>query len=71
MFPDSEIAKSYTYKADKIKYLMQFEIASVIRDVDFDDDLKGKRFASHFDEMTNCQIRKWYGRYATLYSNSM
>lgn len=40
MFPDYEIAKSYTNKADKIKHMMQFEIVSVIRDVDFGPERK-------------------------------
>lgn len=40
MFPDYEIAKSYANKADKIKYMMQFEIVSVIRDVDFGPESK-------------------------------
>ena len=68
MFPDSEIAKSYTNKAEKIEYIMQFEIVSMTRD-DF-DDLKGKPFSSYFDEMITCQIKKQYDGYATLYSNS-
>ena len=40
MFPDYVIAKSYTNKADKIKHMMQFEIVSVIRDVDFGPERK-------------------------------
>ena len=65
MFPDSEIAKSYAQKADKIKYMMQFGIALVIRDIIL-DDLKGKPFSFLFDETTTSQIKKQYEGYATF-----
>ena len=68
MFPDSEIAKSYAQKADKIKYMMLFRIAPVIRDIIL-DDLKGKPFSLLFDETTTSQIKKQWDGYATFFSD--
>lgn len=49
IFPDSEIVKLYIQKVDKIKFMMKFENASLIRDINLDVRYK-KLFTLHFQE---------------------
>ena len=49
IFPDSEIVKLYIQKVDKIKFMMKFENASLIRDINLDVRYK-KLFTFHFQE---------------------
>lgn len=49
IFPDSEIVKLYIQKVDKIKFMMKFENASLIRDIKLDVRYK-KLFTFHFQE---------------------
>ena len=49
-FPEFEIVRIYMQKADKIKCMIQFGIAPVIRDITF-----------NLDETTTYQIKKWHG----------
>lgn len=50
IFPDSEIVKLYIQKVDKIKFMMKFENASLIRDINLDVRYK-KLFTFHFQEI--------------------
>ena len=49
IFPDSEIVKLYIQKVDKIKFMMKFENASLMRDINLDVRYK-KLFTFHFQE---------------------
>ena len=49
IFPDSGIVKLYIQKVDKIKFMMKFENASLIRDIKLDVRYK-KLFTFHFQE---------------------
>ena len=49
IFPDSEIVKLYIQKVDKIKFMMKFENASLIRDINLDVRYK-KLVTFHFQE---------------------
>ena len=51
MFPDSEIAKSYSQGETKVKYVIQFGIAPYVKQLIL-DDIKGKPFSFLFDETT-------------------
>ena len=70
MFPDSQIAKAYMQKENKAKYMIQFGIAPVIRDIIL-DDLRGKPYSFRFDETTTSQIKKQYDGYATFFSDHL
>ena len=67
MFPDSEIAKRYKQKQNKVRYMIQFGIAPVIQDTIL-DELRGQPFCFMFDETTTSQIKKQYDGYATYHS---
>ena len=57
MFPDSDIAKSYKQKRNKVKYMIQFGIAPVLRK-EIMEDLTGHPYTFKFDESTTSQIKK-------------
>ena len=70
MFPDSAIAKGYGQKRNKIKYMIQFGIAPVLRKAII-RDLSGNPYTFKFDETTTSQTKKQYDAYATYYSPSL
>ena len=69
MFPDSNIAKAFSQGADKVRYMLQFGIAPIIRERIL-TDLKGKLFSFRFDETTTSQIKKQYDGYASYFSET-
>ena len=70
MFTDSDIAKGYSQGPNKVKYMIQFGIAPIIRGIIL-DDLRGKPFSFRFDETTTSQVRKQYDGYASYYSDHL
>ena len=68
MFPDSEIAKSYSQGETKVKYVIQFGIAPYIKQLIL-DDIKGKPFFFLFDENTTQQVTKQFDTYLHNWSS--
>ena len=68
MFPDSEIAKSYSQGETKVKYVIQFGIAPYIKQLIL-DDIKGKPFSFLFDETTTQQVKKQFDAYLQYWSS--
>ena len=68
MFPDSDIAKAYHQKRNKVKYMLQFGIAPVIQRKLL-AELKDQPYTFKFDETTTSQIKKQYDAYATYHSH--
>lgn len=68
MFPDSEIAKAYKQKSDKVKYTLQFGIAPYLKKIIL-SDLIDLPFTFGFDETTTSQIKKQYDAYACYHSS--
>lgn len=68
MFPDSEIAKSYKQKANKVKYTVQFALAPFFQGIIL-KELSDLPFSFRFDETTTSQIKKQYDAYATYHSS--
>ena len=58
IFPDSEIVKLYIQKVDKIKFMMKFENASLMRDINLDVRYK-KLFTFHFQETKTYKVAAW------------
>ena len=67
MFPNSQIAKSYKQKTNKVKYTVQFGIEPWFRNIVL-KELKTLPFSFRFDETTTAQIKKQYDAYATYHS---
>ena len=57
MFPDSEIAKSYNQRENKVKYVIQFCIAWYIKQLIL-DAIKRTPFSFLFDKTTTQQVKK-------------
>ena len=70
MFPDSDIAKSYKQKRNKVKYMIQFGIAPVLRK-EIMEDLTGHPYTFKFDESTTSQIKKQYDAYPWHFSPTL
>ena len=59
MFPDSNIAKHYSRKENKMKCMIQFGIAPYF-EKQLQDEYYKKTFTFKFDETTNQQVKKQY-----------
>ena len=80
MFPDSNIAKSYSQAETKTKYIIQYGIYPYVKD-ELIKDVNGCPITFRFDETTTSQIKKQYGylsyfsdienRLVTSYSDSL
>ena len=62
MFPDSEMAKSYSLGEAILKYVMQLGIALYIKQLIL-DDIKGKLFSFLFEETTTHHVKKHFDVY--------
>ena len=67
MFSDSDMAKHYHQKSNKVKYTLQFGIAPSISKINL-NELKDQPFTFSFDETTTSQIKKNYDGYATYFT---
>ena len=67
MFPDSQIAQSFTSSASKIAYIVKYGLAEYFRE-QLQFDLGGVPFTFKFDETTTSQVKKQYDAYATYWS---
>ena len=68
MFPDSEIAKSYSQGETKVKYVIQFGIVPYIKQLIL-GDIKGKPFSFLFDETNTQQVKKQFDAYLQYLSS--
>ena len=68
MFPNSEIAKSYSQGEIKVKYVIQFAIALYIKQLIL-DDIKGESFSFLFNETTTQQVKKQFDAYLQYWSS--
>ena len=68
MFPDSEIAKSYSQGETKVKYVIQFGIVPFIKQLIL-GDIKGKPFSFLFEETTTQQVKKQFDAYIQYLSS--
>ena len=59
MFPDSKIAKSFELGATKLKYVINFGIASYVRDILCNHLQKSDCFVISFDESLNDYTQNW------------
>ena len=67
MFPDSQIAQCYTFNETKMKYAIQFGIASYFRDL-LKIDFKNIPYSFKVDETTEQQGKKQYNGYIPYWS---
>ena len=68
MFPDSEIAKSYSQGETKVKYVIQFGIVPYIKQLML-GHIKGNPFSFLFDEATTQQVKKQFDAYLQYLSS--
>lgn len=67
MFPDSDLACKFQMAEAKIKYIVQFRIASYLRECLLEDMTKTP-FTFLFDETTTAQVKKQYDGYVQYFS---
>lgn len=67
MFPDSDLACKFQMSETKIKYVVQFRIASYLRECLLEDMTKTP-FTFLFDETTTAQVKKQYDGYVQYFS---
>ena len=68
MFPDSKIAQSYRQELMTIKYVIQFGIASFVKE-QMIRSFELQPFSFMFDETTTSQVKKQYDGYDQFWSN--
>ena len=68
MFSNSEIAKNYEMfatKATKVMYLMKHGITVYAKN-DLNNDIDGRPFTFHVNELTNQEVKKQYDGHVTF-----
>ena len=68
MFPDSEIAKSYSQGETKVNYVIQFGIAPYIKQC-IPDNIKRKPFSFLLNETNTQQVKKQFDAYLQYWSS--
>ena len=68
MFSDSKIAQSYKQGETKIKYVIQFGIASFVKE-QMIRDFRLQPSSFKFDKTTTSQMKKQYDGYVQFWSN--
>ena len=69
MFPDSEVAKCYQQSETKVKYVMQYGIATYLKE-DINKDISNIPYTFKFDETMNNQVKKLMDGYVQYWSKA-